>query len=568
MAQKKLKIRQPAPEQASFDDPVTERLEEIEQAVVNLERKAQRLDSERHAYRDAVTSLRETLIRTLNALDAVSFHTELREEIEALRAAHRKLLADVSGEAEANHPAPDDSPTVDDLNFDNVVATASAQATGEYYPTVDEMSPDDAADNATTVDDLRLSEVYRSGHSTTTHKGPPRSAAGRRCKDQLKALLAAAERLQQSRRMPRSGEVIDMQLLAELNDRCLNVLEEFLTVHDENKRSARRIYDSEPRNVQNAKVTEFWTGAPAEQYRHYRSQAVIDTVFDFLEDQILEFRAYSYFELIDYLAAAVNLERIAPRPGDPFDEVQYKTNGMAPAPGCAIKELISCGYLDLEDEMPVRRATVSVDPPRKAAALTKNREQDAGHDAPTHPEIERCQKKVIGLKLALLKMLNDNNSELHRPVPTEVKAAVNSKCAAYHKEFRALHMKFREQAQQRFERIRQQVGAYDYDMFWDDEAVASYRRFASLGFIEQVLDPVEDQIMAGGHPESSLVLDLLAHEMDLVRLPVKPGQTKFDPIVHDGPAAKRSGALIRSLDRSGYEATDGERLYRKASVKV
>ena len=105
-------------------------------------------------------------------------------------------------------------------------------------------------------------------------------------------------------------------------------------------------------------------------------------------------------------------------------------------------------------------------------------------------------------------------------------------------------------------------------MFWDDEVVSEYRRYATMGFMEDVLDPVEDQILAVRKIDALHILDLLAWEMDLVRLPIQFGKTKFDPIVHDGPAANDAGCVVLGLIRSGYDAADGERLYRKATVTL
>lgn len=566
MAKQQLEIRKQAAAASTPDvSAIESRLSEIEGALDSLTCKAKRLDQERQTYRDAVSALRDSVVRSLAALDAVSFHAELGEEISQLRAAQRALMSELRPSSET-----DESPTVGELTMGSMIQV-EAPIPDDDHPTVGDLEEERLdSDQATTVDELRLSEVYKrlGNSSAAVAKGPPRSSAGSACKSQLKALLNASEKLHQTRKMPLSGTVIDLQFIAELYDRSLSVLEEFLIVHDENKRMARRIFDDEPRSCQQAKVAEFWAGQPTEQYRHYRSQAVIDKVFDFIEDQINHFHAFSYYELIDVLAATVNVQRIAPRAGDLFDESVHKTQGVSPAPGCVVKEITSSGYLDLQDSIPARRATVTVDAPRKAAALAPSAlVESASREVPPHPEVERCHKRVIGLKLALLKMLNASNTELLEPLPAEVKAMIHLKCNEYHKRFRELHAKHREQAQQRYERL-EKGGRADLGMFWDDEVVSEYRRYATMGFMEDVLDPVEDQILAVRKIDALHILDLLAWEMDLVRLPIQFGKTKFDPIVHDGPAANDAGCVVLGLIRSGYDAADGERLYRKATVTL
>ena len=598
---------------------LTEQNASLAKALNELERKVKRLDKERQQYRSAMQTLRDSVAKSLAAIDAVPSHGDLVDELKQLRSAQsalgraiadfseqhgggappsgpiRRLIApqsdkeetisDFTADHQANKPPTrtgDNMVTVADLSIATILAESSDLDDGDDgTATVADIDMSDFdepdMDLTPTVDDIRLSEVYKrakKGETVVGVKGAMLGcAASVTCKSRLKALIQAADALQMERQMPQSGTEIDLHLIAEVNHRCLSAFEDYIGFHDGNKAAARKIYEESPEKERDAALDSFWKEHES-RYDELRSSNVIEKVLDFLEQQIMQFQAYDYYEVIDYFADSAQLQRFKVREGDDYDASVHVTAGDdTPPAGAVVAELRRSGYLDLSDGLPRRRALVITKSPVSSTLPKKKtgaKPQGLG-EVPIHPDVETCRKKFVGLKLALVKMVNMPGKDM-QPLHAEVKGEISQRSSAIHVKFMQFHKEKRELAQQQYEAVKTKTPDEDnVDYFWDLGMLQEYRDFATVGFVEQFLDPVEKRIARLKVPANLKILDLLACEMGMDRMTIVPGSTLFDPEMHrlkndaDPPGAQTK---IAGLYSSGYTSRADRTVLRKATVKA
>jgi molecular chaperone GrpE (heat shock protein) len=610
-------IKKPAAQRPSALNALTEQNASLAKALNELERKVKRLDKERQQYRSAMQSLRDSVARSLDAIDNVPSHGDLVDELKQLRGAQsalaqaitdfseehgdgtppsgpiRRLIAppmsdkeetisDFTADHKANKPPKrtgDNMVTVADLSIATILAESSdlddADGGTATVADVDMSDFDETSQNLTpTVDDIRLSEVYKraqQGETAVSAKCPMLGCtASVTCKSILKAVIQAADVLQMERKMPKSGGEIDLQLIAEVNHRCLSTFEDYIAFHDGNKAAARKLYDETPEKDRAAALDDFWQEHES-RYDELRTANVIEKVLDFLEQQIMQFQAYDYYEVIDYFADAAQLQRCKVREGDDFDAAQHRTmSDNAPPKGAIVAELRRSGYIDLTDGLPRRRTQVITKSPVSATLPRATPKQDFG-DVPAHPDVEACRKKFVGLKLALVKMVNMPGKDM-QPLHAEVKGEISQRSSAIHVKFMAFHKEKRELAQQQYVAVRTKTpDEENVDYFWDLGILQEYRDFATVGFVEQFLDPVERKIARLKVPANLKILDLLAGEMGMDRMAIVPGSTIFNPDLHrlKGDAKASSGkTVIAGLYSSGYTNRADKAVLRKATVKA
>jgi molecular chaperone GrpE (heat shock protein) len=596
---------------------LTEQNASLAKALNELERKVKRLDKERQQYRNAMQTLRDSVARSLTAIDSVSSHGDLEDELKQLRRAQgalaqaitdfseqhgdgsppsgaiRRLIAPVSDKEEtisdftadhkANKPPSrtgDNMVTVADLSIATILAESSDLDDPDdgtaTVADVDMSDFDEPGQNLTpTVDDIRLSEIYKQaqkGETAIGGKGPMLGCtASITCKGRLKAIIQAADVLQMERQMPLSGGEIDLQLIAEVNHRCLSTFEDYLAFHDCNKAAARKLYKETAERDRGAALDDFWQEHRS-RYDELRTNNVIEKVFDFLEQQIMQFEAYDYYEVIDYFANAAQLQRTKVREGDDFDATLHRTVKDVPAPkGAIVAELRRSGYVDLSDGLARRRAFVMTKSPVSVTLPRSAPSQDFG-DVPPHPDVEFCRKKFVGLKLALVKMVNMPGKDM-QPLHAEVKGEISQRSSNIHMKFMQFHKEKRDLAQQQFDAVKTKTPDEDnVDYFWDLSILQEYRDFATVGFVEQFLDPVERKIARLKVPANLKILDLLAGEMGMDRMAIVPGCTVFDPALHrlkaDAEVPEPGKTVIAGLYSSGYTSRAAKSVLRQATVKA
>jgi molecular chaperone GrpE (heat shock protein) len=611
-------ITKPAHSGSSALKALTEQNASLAKALNELERKVRRLDRERQQYRSAMQALRDSVTKSLAAIDAVPSHGDLEDEIKQLRSAQSALgqaitafseehgdgsppsgpirrfiapqsdkeetISDFTSDHQANKPprrAGDNMVTVADLSIATILAESSdLDDTNDGTATVADIDMSDFdetdMDLTPTVDDIRLSEVYKQaqkGETAVGAKGPMLGCmASINCKSRLKGLIQAADALQIERQMPKSGGEIDLQLIAEVNHRCLSTFEDYIGFHDGNKAAARKLYEETQEKDRGTALDDFWREHES-RYDELRTINVIEKVLDFLEQQIMQFQAFDYYEVIDYFAEAAQLERFKVREGDDFDASLHTTaNEQAPPQGAVVAELRRSGYLDLSDGLPRRRALVITKSPVSATLPGQAPGRQELGDVPLHPDVEACRRRFVGLKLALVKMVNMPGRDM-QPLHPEVKGEISQRSSGMHVNFMQFHKEKRELAQQQYEAVKTKTPDEDnVDYFWDLGMLQEYRDFATVGFIEQFLDPVERKVARLKVPANLKILDLIAAEMGMDRMTIVPGSTVFDPELHrlksDGKLPKSGKVVIAGLYSSGYTSREDKSVLRKATVKV
>ncbi len=179
--------------------------------------------------------------------------------------------------------------------------------------------------------------------------------------------------------IPETNELISVEMRDELSWYSRLILEDFLSMHAKAKQKAAERYRSVTRL--NPKLTDpllFWDPDTVDEYRAYRTSTYIEKFLDHLEGEIMELREPRYYQLLDFLAEVMSLERRQVEAGKTryhaglhqVDAAQARELEDEEIEGRVIVQVQKSGYLDtIADEL-IRPAIVRLHHERKREAET------------------------------------------------------------------------------------------------------------------------------------------------------------------------------------------------------
>ena len=168
-------------------------------------------------------------------------------------------------------------------------------------------------------------------------------------------------------RLPKS----DLPLNAEIRDLMLDLsngyLRSWAALHKNGKEKAQVRFAamaSEPVDVRDPNA--YWSAEMQVRYQDYRTKVFIEAFLDKLEARIASRRLKDHIELLDHLAATLQLARIRIESGETLYNTEFHELASAGLPPNAdlssmpVLTVVKSGYLDTTSQDVVRRALVTI----------------------------------------------------------------------------------------------------------------------------------------------------------------------------------------------------------------
>lgn len=193
---------------------------------------------------------------------------------------------------------------------------------------------------------------------------------------------------------------------------------------------------------------------------------------------------------------------------------------------------------------------------------------------PLPDPVKRCQDIVQELRRCFDQMLEDPvTPKTHSAIAENMRNQLGGYRSMLLELFSGFNDQARRQAQQRFEQYAQdgRTAPPDPSLYWPPDTVQEYEDFRSSVCVEEFLDQLEKDALAFNNEGYQEIVDTCAEILGLERLEISPGDTVFDPRLHqlpEGGSPPLESTRIARLVRSGYLDAASGQLLRRATVRL